>query len=113
MWVGNEPANFGLFTDIEEGILSQVPQSILLKELWLRVNRGKKFIPFPKKIKEESDMDWLKEYYKKFYNYSNKEIKEYWELIMLEDKEEIAKKFGLDDKERKLLGLNKLKGVKV
>ena len=113
MWAGNEISNVGLFCDIEEAIAAGVDNKILFKELYLRINKNIKHITFPKKAKEESDWDWLKDYYMKFYHYSKREVNMYWKLIMTENKEEISKKFGLDNIERKKLGLNKVETIKI
>jgi len=113
-WIGNNKLNTKLFIDIEEGILTGVPKSILLKELFLRVNKHMRFIKFPKKlVKEKNKFDFLKPFFKTYYNFSNNEINIYWNLIIkyLNNPHvliSMAHKFGLDNKQRKILELPKV-----
>jgi hypothetical protein len=118
-WIGNEKSNLKLFVNISEGILAGVPKSILIKEMFLNVNKHIKFIKYPKDAEKEIDeLEWLKDYFTQYYKWSKRETNLYWNIIKAylstqEHKEEIAKKFGLNDKERKLFGLEKLEVIKL
>jgi len=112
-WFGSDKRNMSLFLDIEEGILNGVPNKILLMEMFLRVKKDNKYIPYPKKIKREDDFEWLKDYFKIRYRWSDREIKIYWSLLCnylssQEFKIKVARKFGLTDKERERLGIEKI-----
>ena len=118
MWAGNNKTNLGMALDIEEKKLEGVPDSILLKELYLRINKKLKFIKFPKKQKLEYTYDWLMPYFKTHYNWSNRELDIYWSQIEIlisnpDIKLSMARKFGLEDKDRKKLGLDKIPKSKI
>ena len=117
LWCGNLKTNVATFLDLEEAKLAGVPDSILMKELYLRIDKKNKFIKFPKEVKNIVEYDWLQKLFMQYYGWSKKEVDIYWGQILIFISEQalknrMASMFGLENKERKLLGLEPLEKIK-
>lgn len=117
-WLGNSIYNYKLFLDSEEALLHGVPPNLVKKELFFRINKSNRYIKSTKYVSVERTFDWLKPFFGNFYGWSNREIEIYWGLIehYLNNekiKENIARRFGLNNRERKKLGLDKVKFVNI
>lgn len=83
-------------------------QNILIRELALG-NTLRRFIAYPKGFKDDKKLDFFFNDICKFYEWSFRELKLNINNIDLEElKPIIAKAFGYDNKQRKLLGLEKI-----
>ena len=87
-------------------------QKVLIRELTLS-NMLKRFISYPKMPKEDSKLDFFYKDVCKYYGWSKRELDLNMNVINIEElKPFIARKFGYDNKQRKALGLDALKGLR-
>jgi len=112
VWMGNELSNYKLFLDIEEALLCGMNETILLKELFLKINKFKKFIKTFKYEQEKDELEWIKQKIKEHFSWTDKEINIYWTLFTFVDKNKIANMLGLDNKERKKYGAELISFIK-
>lgn len=85
---------------------------VLARYMCLNLNRRVKFIKYPKKKKDEHELAFLIPYVQRLYGWSEREWKMYEKLVNLEDRELhqiLNKKFALDKKELKKLGITNVK----
>jgi len=89
----------------------KVNKKILSQELSLN-NKLNHFIKYPKKFKEDKDLKFFYLDVAKYFGWTTSELNKNIKVINLDSmKEEIAQKFGYNNKERRLLKLKKIKGA--
>lgn len=108
-WFSNNKYNISPMQDINRNFF-WVSKPILCHSLFMRVNRSYKFIKYPKKEKEDDSLDFLKDYVKRYYCWSDREYNFYEKFIDLNDQELINtldRYFAFDDKECRKLGIKR------
>jgi hypothetical protein len=91
-----------------------LPKELTPYYIWIGLNDRNPYIKYPKASKKQEDKkeDLLKSIVMRFYGWSSQEYNRNSNIMSSIDVQDIADKLGLNDSERKLLGLNVVK-VKV
>jgi len=115
LWTGNSRGNLKSFINVEEGIMAGMDNGFLMKYLFLNINKKSKWIKYPKYVKkakpEDDKMFWFKQKLMDAFNWSPKELELQWDLITYKFinnpilLNSIGSRLGLDNVERKKLGL--------
>jgi hypothetical protein len=109
-WCSGNPNNIEVCQEINRKFY-KVPGHILLCKLYFEVTP--KITKYPKKFKEDKDTKFFYIDLAKYFGWTKAELYKNLKVIDVESmKEIIAQKFGYDNKERKLIKLKKIKGVK-
>ena len=110
-WFSNHKSNIKRMQAINRNFFYN-SKRILSHAITLNINRNIRFIKYPKKKKEEKELDFLIPYILKYHNWSEREYDFYKNLINLEDRElhkTLDKAFAFDKKECRKLGIKREK----
>lgn len=112
-WTSGDISNLNLCKDVNRSFFF-VDRNILLGYLAFNL-KPKQFIKYPKAKKfDNKKLDLILSYLQKHYKYGKNDLEQLKQVVInkLNNKEELevmANNFGLDNKERKLLGVNQVK----
>ena len=106
-WASGKEANIEVCEVINK-YMFRVDKEVLTNTLTLN-NKLRHFIKYPKATKIDSKLEFFYKDLSKKFGWSRTELNKNIHLLDLESlKEELARDFGYDDKERKLLKLKKI-----
>ncbi|MEK6883853.1 MAG: hypothetical protein AABY22_29760 [Nanoarchaeota archaeon] len=119
-WVSFEPLNLGIAMKLNK-YFYYMPKKTILYALYFKLHKQKTFIRYLKQNQEEEDrLLFLKKELQEYYDWSDKELKQNWELVemLIKDKNnliDLDRKFGFSEEECKVLNIpyNKPKLVKL
>ena len=105
-WVSNHEKDIEMIQRINTEFF-RGNQKIYIYEVAL-TNNVRHFIPYPKKFAIDKKLDFFYGDLSKFFGWTKLELRKNLKILDLDSlKEIIAKNFGYDKKERKLIGLKK------
>ncbi len=112
-WLSFEPLNLGGCMKLNKYFF-YMDKKVMLYALHFEVYKHKRFIQYMKKQKVEDKLLFLKERLQKYYNWSDRELKQNWQVMemILQDKANILefdKKFGFNEQECKILNIDYVK----
>ena len=109
-WVSFEPLNLSITMKLNK-YYYYMPKNLILYALYFKIHKQKTFIRYLKQNKEEEDkLLFLKKELQEYYDWSDRELKQNWELVemLIKDKNnliELDKKFGFSEEECKVLNI--------
>jgi len=107
IWNSNYLANVEAMQRVNE-LFFRVDKSVLCRQLALNIDRSYRWMKYPKKLKEENDLDFLIPYVQRLHGWSDREWRFYRAFIKLDDKQlqlQLHRAFGLEPTELKKLGI--------
>ena len=120
-WLMSEPSNRKVCFDAEDALMNGVPDRIILRTLYWRVDKAKRGIQFPeylKKTKDPNKWTFLKPILAKFWKLSMREIEGHWDLLSpkLDNekfRQSLADRLMLSNELRKQMGLSSNKPFEI